>query len=195
MCEKSVLVPILFILTVVMTFGQVKKTAMSAPDNWKSEIIPFPMEFAPEINFVGFADLRFSPGWSDSTSQEFWTYSFVWHIEKDSAMTENRLAENFNSYYDGLMLVGLKSKTDATDSNKLNKTLCLFVKTNKGFIGKIRVYDRFFTKDYITLNIKVKESFCTKTNKQFILCQVSLKTIGQEVWDIFNDVRLNVNCN
>lgn len=170
------------------------ETILSAPDNWQSEIIPFPLGFAPAIDFVGFEDLRFSPGWSDSTSQEFWAYSFVWYIEKDSAMTERKLTESFNSYYDGLMGVDLNNQPDTTTSNQLDKTLSLFIKTNEGFLGKMNVYDAFFTKDYITLNIKVKESFCPKMNKQIILCDISPKAFGHEVWRIFDVVKLKVNC-
>ena len=194
MNKKSVLVIILFTINSLLTYGQEKESILSTPDNWKSEIIPFPLGFAPSIDFVGFEDIRFSPGWSDSTSEEFWAYSFAWYIEKDSAMTESRLAEYFNSYYDGLMGVDVKNPADSTNSNKLDKTLCLFVKTNEGFSGKMRVYDRFFTKDYLTLNIKVKESFCPKTNKQIILFAISPKSFDHEVWGIFDDVKLKVKC-
>ena len=183
----------LIILTIssVFSFGQEKETVLSAPDNWKSEIIPFPLGFAPSIDFVGFEDLRFSPGWKDSTSQEFWAYSFVWYIEKNSAMTESKLTEYFNSYYDGLMGVDLN---DQSDSYRIDKTLCLFIKTNEGFVGKMRVYDKFFSKDYMTLNIKVKESFCPKTNKQIIFCDISPKAFDHAVWGIFDDVELSVEC-
>ena len=194
MYKKSVLVLIIFTISSVITFGQEKETVLSAPDNWKSEIIPFPLGFAPSIDFVGFEDLRFSPEWKDSTSQQFWTYTFVWYIEKDSAMTEGKLTEYFNSYYDGLMGVDFHNQKDSTKSNQLDKTLCLFVKTNEGFVGKMRVYDRFFTKDYMTLNIIVKESFCPETNKQIILCDISPKALDHEVWGIFDDVELNVAC-
>lgn len=178
----------------MLTYGQEYGSILSAPDNWQSEIIPFPLSFAPEIDFVGYEDLRFSPGWSDSTSQEFWSYTFVWFIEMYSAMTESKLAESFNIYYDGLMGVDLNNQADTTHSNQLDKTLCLFVKTNVGFSGKMRVYDAFFTKDYMTLNIKVKESFCPETNKQIILCHISPKVFDDKVWQIFNDVSLNVKC-
>ncbi len=106
-CKKSGLVLTFFAISSVLIFGQERETILSAPDNWKSEIIPFPLGFAPTIDFVGFEDLRFAPGWSDSTSQEFWTYTFAWYIEKDSGMTESRLTELFNSYYDGLMGINL----------------------------------------------------------------------------------------
>ncbi|MCK5457442.1 MAG: hypothetical protein KAI45_09980 [Melioribacteraceae bacterium] len=58
----------------------------------------------------------------------------------------------------------------------------------------MRVYDKFFSKDYIPLNIKVKESFCPKTNKQTFFCDISPKELDHEVWGIFDDVELKVKC-
>ena len=58
MHKKSVLVLILFTISSVITFGQEKETVLSAPDNWQSEILTFPLGFAPTIDFVGFEDLR-----------------------------------------------------------------------------------------------------------------------------------------
>lgn len=194
MNKKTVLILFIFTISCYTTFGQENEAILSAPDNWKSEIIPFPIGFAPSIDFVGFEDLRFSPGWNDSSSKEFWTYSFVWYIETYGAMTESKLTESFKSYYDGLMGVDMQNQADTTNSNKLDKTLCLFIKTNEGFSGKIRVYDAFFTKNYMTLNIKVKETFCPKTNKQTILCDISPKAFDHVVWTIFNDVKLDVKC-
>ncbi len=194
MNKKTVLILFIFTIGSFITFAQEVETVLSAPDNWKSEIIPFPLGFAQEIDFVGFEDLRFAPNWTDSTNQEFWTYTFVWYIEKGPAMTENKLTETFNLYYDGLMGVDQNNETDSTNTNKLDKTLCLFIKTNDGFLGKMRVYDRFFTKDYMTLNIKVKETFCPESNKQIVLCDISPKDFSHEVWEIFDDVELDVKC-
>lgn len=192
MYKKSVLVLTLLITISFTSFGQETETVLTAPDNWQSEIIHFPLGFAQSIDFVGFEDLRFAPRWSDSSSQEFWTYMFVWYIEKDSAMTESGLTKAFNSYYDGLM--GVDHKNQADSSNQLEKTRCLFVKTDAGFSGEMRTYDRFFTKDYIRLNIRVKESFCPKTDKQIIWCDISPKDFKHEVWGIFKHVKLKVAC-
>lgn len=194
MYKESVLVLILFAMSSIVIYSQEEESILSAPDNWQSEILHFPLGFAPTIDFVGFEDLRFAPGWSDTTSQECWAYMFVWYIEFDSVMTEAKLTESFNSYYDGLMGVDSRNEADTAKLNQLDKTLCLFVKTDEGFTGKMRVYDAFFTKDYMTLNIKVKESICPKTNKQIILCDISPRDIGHDVWKIFEDVKLTVNC-
>ncbi|MBL4705560.1 MAG: hypothetical protein JKY54_13635 [Flavobacteriales bacterium] len=109
-------------------------------------------------------------------------------------MTESNLTAAFNIYYDGLMGVDEKNQADSSKMNHLDKTLCLFVKTAEGFTGKMRVYDRFFTKDYVILNIKVKESFCTVTNKQIVLCDISPKAFNHAVWSIFDDVKIKVKC-
>jgi hypothetical protein len=194
MYKKSVFVLILFTISSLLIYGQEEESILSAPENWQSEIIHFPLGFAPAIDFVGFEDLKFAPQWSDSTSQNFWSYTFAWYIEKYSAMTESKLTESFNFYYDGLMGIDDKNQRDTTNSNQLDKTLCLFVKTSEGFTGKMRVYDAFFTKDYMTLNIKIRESFCSKTNKQIILCDISPKAFDHDVWGLFDDVTLKVKC-
>lgn len=191
---KSILFILFFLLNAFNSLSQEEETVLIAPDNWQSEIIPFPLGFAQEINLVGFEDLRFAPGWNDPNSQEFWTYMFVWYVEIGSPMTESKLTEYFNMYYDGLMGVDDNNRRDTTLSYQLDKTLCLFVKTNEGFVGKMRTYDRFFTKNYITLNINVKETFCPKTNKQIILCNISPKPFEDKVWEIFDDVILKVKC-
>lgn len=32
------------------------------PEGWRTETIPFPLEFAPELSYEGYEELRFSPG-------------------------------------------------------------------------------------------------------------------------------------
>ena len=186
---------IVLILTISINLhAQEQQSILDAPENWQSELIPFPIGFAPSINLTGFEDLRFSPGWSDTTSNEFWTYMFVWYVEKDSALTENKLTEYFNNYYDGLMGVNEHNQRDSAKADQLDKTVCNFVKTDDGFTGQMKVYDRFFTKDYLTLNIKVNESFCEKTKKQIIYCEISPKDFKHSVWQIFNKVNMTVTC-
>ncbi len=192
--KKNLLFLFVFTICSLMIFSQEKGSVLNTPDNWLKEIIPFPMKFAPEIDFVGFEDLRFAPGWSDSTSQEFWTYSFAWYIENDSPLTEKKLTESFNRYYDGLVDVDSTNQADTGNLHHLDKTLSLFVQTKDGFTGKMRLYDAFFTNDYIILNIKVKEYFCHKTNMQIILCYLSPKSFEHRVWNIFDDVKINIKC-
>lgn len=194
MHTKSLFLLLVLSLCNVLTYAQENEGILSTPDNWKREIIAFPLGFAPSIDFVGYEDLRFAPGWSDRGSQEFWSYSFAWYIELDTAMTEQKLTEAFCLYYDGLMGVDMQNPADTNLSARLDKTSCEFIRTQTGFSGKMKVYDAFFTKDYMTLNIRVKEYFCRKTNKQIIVCDISPKAFDHAVWRIFDQVKLRLNC-
>lgn len=185
---------ILLLINGVKTLGQERETVLSAPENWQSEIIPFPMGFAPAIDFVGFEDLRFAPGWNDAASDKFWTYSFVWYVETYGAMTEAKLIKFFESYYDGLMEIDLKNQADSTNSNQLDKSRINIFKTAEGFKGTMRVFDKFFSKDYMNLNIKISEQFCPKMNRQIIFCDISPKAFDDAVWNIFDAVQLKEKC-
>ena len=178
----------------LLCLAQEEKSILSAPEDWRSEIIPFPLSFATQIEFEGIEEIQFAPGWSDPESAEFWAYSFVWYIEKQSPMTEQILTESFNYYYDGLMKAVAENQQESSASTQFDKALCLFVRTEDGFTGKMRVYDAFFLKDYITLNIRVKESFCLATGKQMVLFDISPKSLDDELWKIFDNVKLNVPC-
>lgn len=194
MKKKSLALLLLITMVHTFSFAQETESVLSAPGNWKGEIIPFPINFAPDIDLVGIEDLKFAPSWRDSSSQEFWTYTFVWYVDIGPAMSESKLTEYFNYYYDGLMGIDYKNKADSTGLKQLDKTLCLFVKTEEGFTGKMRVYDNFFTKDYMTLNVKVKESFCNSSNKQVIFCDISPQSFDHKVWDLFDEVKLKEDC-
>ena len=175
-------------------FAQDETSVLTAPEGWRSEIIPFPLSFAPEIEFEGIEEIQFAPGWSDPESVEFWAYSFVWYIEKELPMTEQLLTESFNYYYDGLMTAVAENQKDSVPAPQFDDALCLFVKTENGFTGKMRVFDAFFLKDYITLNIKVRESFCLPTDKQIVIFDISPKSLDDELWRIFDNVNLNAPC-
>ena len=177
-----------------MVLAQEQEPILIAPEGWRSEILPFPLSFAPELEFEGVEEIQFAPGWSDPESPEFWAYSFVWYIEKQSPMTVEMLTESFNLYYDGLMNAVAENQKESGESLQFDKTLCLFIQTSDGFVGKMRVFDAFFLKDYVELNISVKESFCQQKNKQMVLFHISPKSMDDELWQIFDNLKLEVNC-
>ena len=193
MKNKIALSFILFTLFASISFGQKHKTVLKAPKAWLTEIIPFPLGFAPSIPYKGYEDLRFAPNWSDSTHTNFWTYMFVWYIEKDVPVTTEILTKYFNAYYNGLMRIDSRNEAQFKD-NPLKHTVSAFEKTATGFKGTMDVYDGFFTKQYMTLNIKVEEMFCPKKNKQIIRCDVSRQNFDHTVWQLFTQVKLKVKC-
>ena len=186
---------ILTLLSISSVFSQETKSRIHAPGDWNTEKIFFPLEFAPEIDYEGFEEIRFAPGWSDASSDEFWTYHFSWFIEDGNRMSEDLLAETISIYFDGLSKAVLKEfSDDSIKATSLDKTLCLFVKTNHGFKGKIRMFDSFFTKDYVHLNVRVSESICLESNKQQISFDISPKRFDHEVWKLFELIEIAEVC-
>tara|TARA_R110002050_G_scaffold141251_1_gene266276 strand:- start:30845 stop:31429 length:585 start_codon:yes stop_codon:yes gene_type:complete len=191
---RNILCTVLLSILTLVGFATEHDSVLVAPNNWIAEIIPFPLGFAREIEFTGIEDLRFAPHWSDSTSEAFWTYAFVWYIDQIQPMTEESLTHNFNLYYDGLMGVNDAPPSGNQPNSKLEKTITTFHKTPNGFTGEMRVYDRFFTKHYMTLYIQVTQRICAKTKKQIIRCNISPKQMSHSIWNIFKNVTEEVNC-
>lgn len=194
MIRKNITALLLIMLCFTKTgFGQEEKTVLDAPESWLKEIIPFPLSFAPSIPYVGFEDLRFAPSWSDSTHENFWTYMFVWYVDKSAPVNKELLSKYINAYYDGLMQIEDQNKNEFKDK-PLQITCSAFVKMANGYTGEMRVYDNFFKKTYITLNIRVKETFCDKMNKQIIRFDVSAQRFTHKVWDQFDLVKVKGKC-
>ena len=50
------------------------------PPRWRTETIPFPLEFAPELAYVGLEELRFAPGMFKAGAEDFWKSKSGWFI-------------------------------------------------------------------------------------------------------------------
>ncbi|MEM7514388.1 MAG: hypothetical protein AAF388_25905, partial [Bacteroidota bacterium] len=108
--------------------------------------------------------------------------------------TEESLADIFQVYYDGLSQVVLEEQNDGIEANTLDKTLCLFIETEGGFTGKLRIFDSFFTKEYLILFVKARESFCEKTNQHLVSFDISPKPFEDEIWEIFQEIEVIEKC-
>ena len=174
--------------------GQQTESKISASNDWRGELFDFPLEFAPEIDLKGFEEIKFSPGWADSTANDFWTYHFTWFLEKEYSITEEFLSDSFELYFDGLAKAVLGQQDDSSIIVEPDQSLCLFIKSREGFSGKLRIFDSFFTKDYIILNVKVREKICEKTNEHIVSFDLSPKSFDDDIWQIFQNVEVIKEC-
>ena len=81
-----------------------------APQGWSTEKFAFPLKFAPNIPFNGTEELHLSPGWGKSESDEYWSYVFVWYLDKPGNVGANALNDCLAQYYTGLYLANLGNK-------------------------------------------------------------------------------------
>lgn len=180
------------LFTSVGLFGQHDSKILEAPEDWGSEQFLMPPGFAPDIEFQGIEDIRFSPGWNDSTSVQFWAYVFVWQVEYTGEISEKILEHSLNLYYDGLM------GTDSAGANReymSTGTTSSFQLVDGVFLGEVEVFDRFFSKQSITLYIRVTDEYCEEKNKQNIRFDIATIDFSNlHFWTTFDDVTIAELC-
>ncbi|MEL6811788.1 MAG: hypothetical protein AAFP76_10675 [Bacteroidota bacterium] len=181
---KNSIVALLFLSFTVVSLGQETETfhVLQADSTWKREVLTFPLGFAPELKYKGFEDILFSEGWSKQDQTDFWTYAFVWHIELNTELMEHELESSIETYFDGLMKAVNKDK-----DFEVPKTTALFVQVKEvqgtsRHLGKVKVYDSFFTQKVMTLNVMVEHYYCERTGSFIPFFKLSPKPFGDEVW-------------
>jgi hypothetical protein len=90
------------------------------PAGWRSEVIPFPLDFAPTIAHRGVEDLRFPPGMFDPSSPDYWSYAFTWHTDDAAELDADALGRELTVYFAGLIAaVDGKQRIAAADRDKI----------------------------------------------------------------------------
>ena len=114
------------------------------PAGWRSEVIPFPLEFAPSISHRGLEDLRFPPGMFDPSSPDYWSYTFTWHTDDAAELDAGALGGELTAYFAGLIAaVDTKDRIAAADRDRIAVRA---TPTDKGrFAITAHVYDAFKT--------------------------------------------------
>lgn len=158
--------------------------------SWGSEIFKFPLNFAPEIELVGGEDARFSPDWSKKDSAGYWSYAFAWHVDTETALSKDFLEENIRKYFDGLMKGVNKER-----GKILPKTVAIFKENSKksiypSYSGEVKVHDSFFTRDLMTLHVKVENHFCEESKKSMILFKFSPKNYDHKIWSELDEIKI-----
>ncbi len=187
--KKLLLLPIV-LLSFSPAYSQESKseTVLTSPDTWGPEIFSFPLEFAPSIDYQGFEDIRFAPGWSDTTANDYFTYTFVWYLDGDPKLTTDKLTDHVKAYFGGLM-----SGTSGRDDLPV-VTASFTKRQNDTYAGFVDTYDAFFKKTDMTLHISVESTYCKSTGKYIVWFKLSPKPLEDSLWQMFDTVRLKMNC-
>jgi hypothetical protein len=73
------------------------------PAGFRSETIPFPLDFAPQLTHRGVEELRFAPGFFDPAAPGYWSYAFVWRTEDPAALDAAAVGAELTAYFRGLI--------------------------------------------------------------------------------------------
>ncbi len=157
------------------------------PKNWKKERIPFPLGFAPEVNYPGFEELRFAPGMFDVKSDTYFSYAFLFWAKGKVNWDKKLIQKDLHNYYRGLCKVVAKDKKMDLDLSKI-KIVVTPVKENKTkskerkYKAVLDWYDPFVTGKPLTLYFDIRVGYCTQNEHSYLISMVSPQTLEKEIW-------------
>ena len=188
-------VPFFFIL---LFFLQCKKhnsteNILIAKENWRSETINFPLDFAPSLSYSGVEYIKFAPGWGEKNAPDYFSYAFLWVIDQDPKLSSKKLETEMEAYFDGL-IHHITSNQDGHDTN-ISKTKAFFEKINDAaYAGKILTYDPFTTKKEVRLNVLVYPTACHPENKHLVLFNLSPQNPNHAIWKKMKNIKIDLDC-
>jgi len=163
------------------------------PEGFTFERFLIPISFAPSINYKGVEDIRFTPGWANIKTDEYWTYAFLWWLDGTVNFDATIIASNLKAYYAGLA----KANNVAAEKQLPVKTTFKQTKTEKGdlktFTGSIEMVD-YMKQKQITLNAIVHVRTCPEENKTNVFYQLSPKEFSHNNWVGLNKLWLDFKC-
>jgi hypothetical protein len=122
-------------------------TSWRIPDGFRSETIPFPLDFAPGLTHRGAEELRFAPGFFDAAAPGYWSYAFAWRTEDPAELDATGLGAELTAYFRGLIDAVDKDKQIADrDAIAVRATA-----TGARFMLAAHLYDAFRTRRPIDL--------------------------------------------
>ena len=164
---------------------------------WDVERFLIPISFAPSIPYKGVEDIRFTPGWAKKTTNEYWSYAFLWYLDGAPPFDSKTIENNLKAYYTGLIKVNSDSSKIAdklfpvTSSIKRRVTEKEDLKT---FEGSVTMLD-YMSKQPITLNVVIHIKTCAGKDKTFVFHEISPMPYSDDVWKRLHQLWVNFKCN
>jgi len=161
---------------------------------WNTELIPFPIDFAPGIPFAGTEELRFAPGWGDTTSVEHWSYCFLWYVNADASLDAASLKSYLEEYYNGLVKRNIEPRN--IPASVVIPTVAHVAETNdpeKPYAVTIEMLD-YHRQKPMTLNVDVAVKLCKGNGKKGIFLSVSPQPHTHPIWNDFKGIWDGFQC-
>ncbi len=158
-----------------------------APDDWRAEVIPFPLEFAPEIKLQGVEELRFAPGMFDADSETYFTYTFVWWLEGKYEFSSEALEQLLLSYFQGLYKAVSKQQKDFSQFSVSLSSLARVGEPPSIYAGQIDWIDPFTTEERLLLNLRADRWFCREDEHTAVFFRLSPQPYIHDNWQVMTE--------
>jgi hypothetical protein len=171
---------------------------LTIPAKWGVERFQFPIEFAPTIPFKGIEDVRFTPGWGDKNSGDYWSYCFLWWLNGNPQIDRSTLEEDLRMYYSGL--VGRNIPVRKIPKDKLVPIFATLKKINTAandletYSGTVNMLDYLLQQPMI-LHAVIHVRNCAEKDHKVLFFEISPKPEGDPVWQTMNSIFSEFRCN
>jgi hypothetical protein len=190
----KVLTVIIFSLICLTNYGQETNSefdgqnweapyTLSVPRDWSIERFLIPIGFAPQIQYKGVEDIRFSPGWAKVNTDDYWSYAFLWYLDGDIKIDSDIIADNLKTYYTGLITInGSKIPGEKIKPVEVTiKEVATDTFDSRSFLGTIRMLD-YMAQKPITLNCKIHLKSCNGKSNTIIFYELSPMQLSHNIW-------------
>ena len=194
MKTRRILISSLLFLTVAGLSGAQETElpfSMPTPEGWRTETLPFPLEFAPDLPYTGLEELRFAPGMMTEGSEEFWTYAFVWWIEPDQPSDLESLTTHLRTYFRGLAVAVAEQRGFSVGDAAFDVSL---QGDEAAFGGAAETFDPFVTRDQVRLNIHGGVLDCPDQDRKVVLFILSPQEGDHPIWSVLGSIRGGFRC-
>jgi hypothetical protein len=168
---------------------------MATPDNWRPETFQFPLPFAASIPYEGKEEVRFPPGWARFSSDDGFSYVFLWEIKR-VPMEAARLERALAVYFDGLMenvARGRKLEEFPVHAAAVLHPLAAPAGWNEAYAGAVHTWNAFSKGEDLRLNIEISHRPCADDRMQ-IFFAVSKAKRTDSAWNDLRRARADTSC-
>jgi len=159
---------------------------LPTPEGWRTETIPFPLGFAPELAYQGLEELRFAPGMFDPEAEGYFSYAFVWSLDEPLELDPTTLARDLQVYFEGLAAAVRASRKLPPLELELPGALRLVA---GGLEGVAAAFDAFTAQAELTLNVRVHRLEAAPGRAATLFFALSPRPFDDPVWQVLEDIR------
>lgn len=153
-------------------------TYQNIPVGWKTEVIPFPLDYAPEIAYQGLEELVFLPGMYKADDEQFFSFAFSWKIDTEvEYLNISQLKQDLTAYY-----VGLNKAVTKANSAEVDVDIKPVRDGKWQYQGTINWQEPFITKKPQTINFKALSQYCLSQQQQRWYFIASPQSAEHIVW-------------
>lgn len=169
--------------------------SLPTPEGWRTETIPFPLGFAPELDYTGLEELRFAPGMFSAGAEDYWTYAFVWWIPIDTDPGIERLQTDLEAYFFGLTRVVARGNGFDPGNPTYEARLNAVDESESGRLrGRVLTFDAFAARKPVELNARIENVRCEEQGRRALIFLLSPQSEGHAVWRSLETIRDGFRC-